>query len=83
MKRGSRWKLIDCPSHYFEILGDVEDVTFVSEGEDLDGIHAFINRNEDLEQHLMQCRWEIHKKGFIWISGIRKVPDYRPKSRKT
>lgn len=72
MKGGSRWKLIDYPVHYFEILGDVENVTFVSEGEDLDGVHAFTNRTEDLEQHLIQCSREIHKKGFIWISWYKK-----------
>ncbi len=72
MKRGSRWKLIDIPGHYFEILGDVEEVTFLSEGEDLDGIHAFTNRIEDMEQCLIKSSREIHKKGFIWISWYKK-----------
>ena len=83
MKGGSRWKLIDFPGHYFEILGEVEDVTFVSEGVDLDGIHAFTNRIEDLELYLIQCSREIHKKGSSGFPGIRKAPDYQPKLQKT
>ena len=72
MKPQSQWKLIQAPNYYFDILGDVEQVSFESKGQEFDGIHLFTNNIKDLEDRLNALRHMIKKEGMIWVSWYKK-----------
>lgn len=72
MKAGSRWKVIDPPENYLEMLGPLEEVVFVDNGDHLDGIHVFTNEVKALEKYMTKLPEIIHKGGAIWFSWYKK-----------
>ncbi len=72
MKPGSRWRTINPPSDYKELLGPVEDVKFVQDDEDLDGIHWFAPDALTVEKAIIEGKDMIKKSGMIWVSWYKK-----------
>lgn len=72
MKPGSRWRIINEPSDYKELLGPVEEVQFVNDGENLDGIHWFATDARTVEEAIQEGKDMITKSGMIWVSWYKK-----------
>lgn len=73
MKPYSEWCLLGRPDHYFEILGETEDVKFSEEVHDqCDGIHFFAYHRTDLEECIVELGRSIKRNGMIWISWYKK-----------
>ena len=72
MKAHSRWKVIAPPEDYYELLGPFEQIEFVSESTDLDGIHVFSNRIDEVEKYMITLSKQIKKNGCIWFSWYKK-----------
>lgn len=72
MKPDSKWRIINEPSDYKELLGPVEDVHFVNDGEDLDGIHWFATDARTVEEAIQEGKDMITKSGMIWVSWYKK-----------
>lgn len=72
MRPGSKWRIINQPSDYKELLGPVEEVNFVQEDENLDGIHWFAKDSRTVEEAIHQGKDMITKSGMIWVSWYKK-----------
>lgn len=72
MKAGSKWRIINQPSDYMELLGPVGEVNFVEDDEDLDGIHWFAVDSRTVERAINEGKDMITKSGMIWVSWYKK-----------
>ncbi len=74
MKPGFTIKLVNAPKHYEALIGDfMEQMTLKNKADvDLDLIHFFTNKTNELEQLLPQLKMQIKKNGIIWISWYKK-----------
>lgn len=72
MKAHSKWKVIAPPENYRELLGPYDQVEFVNESADLDEIHVFSNRMDEVEKYMITLSQQIKKNGCIWFSWYKK-----------
>jgi hypothetical protein len=73
-KDGSRVRIINAPSNYFELLGELTDkIKIVKEANSKkDLIHFFASSMSQLEAELLILKSEIADHGIIWISWYKK-----------
>lgn len=73
MKPDQTWCLLQRPEHYFEILGDAQDVEFVEELlPAVNGVHIFAIERSVLEDQIEALGQAIHPGGMLWISWYKK-----------
>jgi hypothetical protein len=72
MKPHSKWKVIAPPKDYYELLGPHDEIDFVNVSTELDGIHVFSNRIDEVEQYMITLSRQIKKNGCIWFSWYKK-----------
>jgi len=72
-KEGYAVKLIDPPSKYNKLIGDIiKEVELTNAKKDIDLIHFFVNKTKDLEKQLPLLMKQIKKNGMIWVSWYKK-----------
>ncbi len=74
IRQGQRVLAINAPEEYRDWLGDLPDVTFVSEppktGVDL--VHLFVTSLAEFERRLPSARKAMKSDGALWVSWYKK-----------
>lgn len=74
LKDGHTVRLIHAPANYKELIGEEYDTLIITKKKaELDFIHLFTNRLEELETELPLLKDQIKKAGTIWISWYKKT----------
>lgn len=75
IKPGNRILLLNTPSHYLELLGELPpDVKIVNEKSErlLPFIHLFAKDSKDLVEQFPLAKQRLEKDGMLWVSWIKK-----------
>jgi hypothetical protein len=74
LKEGQAIKLVNAPSHYCELIGEMIGSIQIWDDAvaDLDLIHFFTNSKQELQDTLPKQMTEIKKSGSIWVSWYKK-----------
>ncbi len=74
IKQGFKIKIVNAPDNYFnELVLLPNDVEVVTGNSDLDFVHLFTNKFEELENALVHYKQEIVSNGMIWVSWYKKA----------
>jgi hypothetical protein len=70
LKPGFRARIIGAPDHYWALLGPLPPTVTLVEDDtpDLDFIHSFAMRRDDLEAALPALQSQLAQRGMLWIS---------------
>lgn len=72
LKEGFRARIVNAPDHYWALVGPLPpSVTLVDDdtaGPDLDFIHCFTTRRDDLETAFPALQAQLAQRGMLWIS---------------
>lgn len=75
LKPGYHVKIINMPSHYFDLFDDLPDALHLngSSKHKKNLIHFFVTQKKELDKTLPQLRGEILPDGIIWVSWPKKA----------
>lgn len=76
IREGFRMQVLNPPDGYWQLLGDLPAGVHVLKSPraaDLDFVHIFATRVEELERRLRGARGRIADNGMIWVSWPKKA----------
>lgn len=74
IKEGAILASVNAPDNYLDLLQPIpKSVEIVSLRSDIDIIHLFVNRRDELFSRLAACARLIKQNGAIWVSWYKKT----------
>jgi hypothetical protein len=75
IKQGQKVLIINPPPHFFTLLGELPEITFLEKPEidSADYIHLFCTELVELEFHFAALKKALKKNGMIWISWPKRT----------
>lgn len=61
------------PAHYTELLSGMEGVDLGAGGDDLDAMHLFFHKQEDVEAAAVAAIARLRAGGMLWVSWPKKA----------
>lgn len=72
IKEGFKIKLINKPSDYFTLLGELPSGIVRNSRDNFDFVHLFVKEKKEMKSELKKLIKEIARDGMIWISWPKK-----------
>ncbi|MEM8984198.1 MAG: DUF3052 domain-containing protein [Pseudomonadota bacterium] len=72
LKAGMRYLLIGAPAGYRDVLGPVDDVTFLQRAKQADVVHLFCKRHSELTRRIDTALERVNPGGMCWVSWPKK-----------
>lgn len=69
------WQIgtVDAPAHYPELMAGAGNLSFVSDGAELDAVHVFLHGRESIADHARAAIGRLRDGGMLWVSWAKKT----------